>query len=131
MASNAKSYPAYAHFWGLAPREDTGPKAMPIDLDFSSILEHELNLWQENSQHVLPFVQSVWVDNYSNPDPLIIVGRDGINHRVMIPAFSQATRPLFLMEQAQLVVTARQTFEAPVRLILLNVPVPIFTTAIV
>lgn len=127
--------PSIAHFWGYAPTERTGAKALPITLTFDADnTSAELDLFKEATEGIMPFVQTLWIDNYANPDPLIIIVRQ-MNQRVIIPAFSQATRPLFVPEQPQFAFATGPDLigaatSKDVGLIFLNVPVPIFTATI-
>lgn len=126
----------FPHWWGYAPAERTGARAMPINIDFdANNVTYTADLFKENTDGAMPFVQSVWVDNADNPDPLFILTR-GINQRIIVPAFSQACRPVFAQDQVKLVLTTGPNLigvltSKRVQIILLNVPVPIFTTPIV
>lgn len=126
---------AIPHFWGYAPAERVGARGMPLTFNFTAdVTTAELDLFKENAEGILPFVQSMWIDNYANPDALVILIRQ-MNQRIIIPAFSQAVRPVFAPDQVQLALATGpdmigEATSKDVQLILLNVPVPIFTATI-
>ncbi len=128
--NNARTFASYAHFWGLTPDIQYGPKAMLVSLDASSTTHWDIDLWTEATEHAMPFIQSVWVDNAFNPNPVLI--RTGvIGQRIMVPAFSQATRPVFVGNPPKFTVDVKEAFDTgTLELIFLDVPVPIFTAVV-
>lgn len=55
---------------GYAPKE--GPKALPIDLDFSTEPQVALNLQTEAEADIFQTIQSIYIDNTSNTNELIL-----------------------------------------------------------
>jgi hypothetical protein len=130
MASNMKTFASFAHFWGLTPAIEYGPKAMPISLDPAATTHWDIDLWQEATEHQMPFVQSAWIDNAFNPNPILI--RTGvIGQRIMVPAFSQATRPVLVGNPPQFTIDIKEAFDnGSIEIIFLDVPLPIFTSVV-
>lgn len=126
---------AIPHWWGYAPDQRTGSRAMPITFNFTADnIGAEFDLFKENAEGILPFVQTLWIDNYANPDPLVIIVAQ-TRQRIVIPGFTQATRPVFAPDQSAFVLATGPNMigvatSKDVQLILLNVPVPIFTSTI-
>jgi hypothetical protein len=123
---------ALPHWWGYAPAVDTGPRALGVNLTWAEGDEpvQDVDLFRENVMSEMPFVQSIWIDNADNPNPLRII-TDAINQRIIFPSASQGIRPMLIGNPTKFTVQAvppgvgEDAFT--VRLILLNVPAPIFT----
>lgn len=114
-------------FMGLAPKEL--PKFVPVELRFSTLIntiDFDLALVGENA--VMSTLQSVWVDNIINTNPLDLLFI-GSNQRIRVASFSQGMFPL-IAQRGIVKVRASTTTPADyltVPLLLLNVPQPYFT----
>ena len=114
---------AFGAFNGMVPKE--GPKVLTYPFDFSSgsgTLEDDLLL--ENTNGVIQFVQSVYVDNSANPNPLTILFRI-TRQKIVIPANAQGIWPVFSIDQTQFQLSTTVNANAVGTLIFLNVPMPL------
>lgn len=112
---------AFPTFNGYAPKE--GVKALPIFFDFRSVNFLEFDLLLENTQGSIQMVQSVWVDNADNPNPVEILF--GVtNQRVVVPANVQAMCPVITVDQTKVKITGTINPAAVGQIILMNVPMP-------
>ena len=108
-------------FNGYAPKE--GPKALPVPFDFSSVGTMSFDLLLENTEGILQFVQSVYVDNSDNPGPLTITFAQ-TRQRLIVPANSQGNYPVICPDQTQVTMSSPVNASAVGRIILMNVPMP-------
>lgn len=120
MSNSMKT--AFPVFNGYAPKD--APKALPIPFDFSTVDSFEFDLLNENTQGIIGFVQSVYVDNYDNPNPLEIYVF-GTQQRVVIPAGATGIWPIFSIDQVKMRVSSANDPAAIGSIILLNVPMPL------
>ncbi len=123
MPSNSQRS-AFSVFNGFAPTE--GPKALPIQFDFSAATSFDVNLLTENTNGVIQFVQSIWVENHNNPSPLVITFQ-GTGQIIKVPAFAQGCWPVFSTDQVVFNLSTLQNAAAIGKVILLNVPMASFT----
>lgn len=108
-------------FNGLAPEQ--GPKALKVDVDFSSIPSQVINLLTENQNGQLQFVQTICVDNLNNTSPVVItVGVTG--QRITVPAGGGVIQPMFSPDQTNITVTSVAGAGNATQIIFLNVPLP-------
>lgn len=92
MASeNSQNRVSWEVAFGNAPR--AGSRAMPQNLDFSVVNPIEINLSSEQMQKRIEFVQSMYIDNSSNPAPLTIKF-GGTAQTIIIPPGYQAYIPV-------------------------------------
>lgn len=112
---------AFPTYNGYAPKE--GTKALPVVFDFSVFGEITFDLLNENTQGIIQFVQSVWVDNTDNPNPLELIF--GITQqRIVVPANAHGMWPVITCDQTH--ITMKSTVDPLARgqVILMNVPMP-------
>lgn len=107
---------------GYAPQEG-GPKAVPITLDFNTETSYEFDLVDEVARDVIKFVQSVWVDNFDNPNALIL-SFSQTGQRLVVPAGAQGTWPVIAPLGLRCIATTSAGVGVICKLILLNVPMP-------
>lgn len=89
---------AFQTYNGFAPKEK--PKVLPITLDFSTYTSVDINLLNENTKGVLQFVQSIYIDNKDNADPLeVTIPVTG--QRITCPSSCQGTFPIYAVDQFQ------------------------------
>lgn len=113
-------------FLGLSPTVDMSSRAIRIPLTFSnSILSITDDLVYENEQGVIGNVGCVYVDNSSNPCPLILNFLE-VPQTIAIPAYEQGYYPIAVHQTvrytASLIGTPNGTVTVPI--IFLNVPGP-------
>jgi hypothetical protein len=107
---------------GLAPQQ--GPKALPVALNFTVNSRIEFDFVLAEESNTISFVQSVFVDNSDNPNPLTInVAQTG--QRIVIPGYAQGFWPVIACEKPQFVVTTMPGVTAIGTLIFMNVPMPL------
>jgi len=107
---------------GYAPAQ--GPKALPIEVDFTGSASQTFNLLQEETQGQIQNIQSVFVDNSDNANPLTILFAI-TQQRIVVPAGAQGIWPVICAEQVQFTVSTNAGDGLQVMLILLNVPMPL------
>lgn len=124
MSGNNAQMTAYSVFNGMAPTE--GPKALTINFDLSETGSMSDDLLLENTNGVIQFVQTVYVDNSLNPNDLTIYFPI-TRQKLVIPATAQGNWPVFSPDQTQFTVSTTPTENAKGSLIFLNVPMPLTT----
>lgn len=79
----------------LAPDEDKGPTILSTRLDFTALGSAKIDLVKEEATDRMPVgVQSIFIDNSENPQPLVMVV--GVTQqRVKIPANKQGVFPVY------------------------------------
>lgn len=107
---------------GYAPQN--GPRALPISLDFTNQTFYQLDLVQEVEADVINIVQSIYVDNSANLNPVTFLF-DQTNQRLVIPAGAQGTWPVITPKDAPRFVVSTTQAAVVVNFILLNVPMAI------
>lgn len=71
MSSSGIASPTAQSVWtGCIPQ--SGPKALPIDYDFSVATSYTQNLFSAQGQGWIEFVQSLYIDNSANGQPITI-----------------------------------------------------------
>lgn len=123
---------AFPHFWGYAPTPETGPLALPVNVLFGAgVTSVDIDLALESQNSVMPFVQSVWIDNADGP-VRVWLETDVIKQRVSCPMFTQGARPLFVNNPPKFrAYTDGGADEFTVRFIFLNIPLGFFNAAAV
>lgn len=119
---------AFRTYLGLGPKEL--PKALPIDLPFSLTIarvEFDTAMNQEDARFTT--LQSIWIDNALNSDPLVITLNGGSQQIIRCPSFSQGVFPLIANGNQKFIAqTTAKNIVIPV--ILLNVPQPYFVYSV-
>ena len=111
---------------GYAPRN--GPLGITKRLEFTaSVGEIAFDLYKEESSNDIEFIQSVWVENQNNPNPLEIEFL-GTNQILKVPANTQGIYPAIAPNPV--VVTCRTTAgnNLNCKVILLNMPMPYYSS---
>lgn len=120
MSSTLKT--AFSVYNGYAPNDT--PKALPIAFDLTSVSFTEVDLLLENTQGVIGYVQSIYVDNSNNPEILNVLFY-GTMQRLTVPAFAQGIWPVFSADQVKFKISTIPNDGATGNIILLNVPMPL------
>lgn len=119
MSNNTRA--AFSTFNGYAPKE--GTKALPVDFDFRTTGVIDVDLQVENTNGVIQMVQSIWIDNTNNPNPLTIVF--GVTRqRIVCPASAHGMWPVITVDQVSFRMSSVVSAGAVGQVILLNVPMP-------
>lgn len=99
--------------------------AMPFTFDFTNQAQYDKDLFQEQSNEKMPYVQSVWIDNSGN-SAAFTLAFDGMGFSITVKAGTQGLYPVLQAEGAP-------TFHGSVavagagkltKIILLSMPVP-------
>lgn len=117
MSGSNQIKTAFPVFNGYAPMQ--GPKALPVTLDFTATQIITFDLLLEETQGVIQYVQSIWVDNADNASPLTLTFAQ-TNQRIVVPANAQGAWPVIAPDQTQ--VKAQSVGGVICSVILLNVP---------
>lgn len=126
MAGNPLS--AMRTFLGLAPREL--PKFLAVDVAFTaSITEVSFDIGEVAQDNVFTVVQSVWIDNALNANPLVLTVSGGSNQKVRCPSFSQGVFPV-IASGPQKFIASSGAVAITIPIILLNVPQPYFVWSV-
>lgn len=103
----------------LVPPE--GPKAIYTSLDFTTLNTNIVDFTLAVSQGKITAIQSIWVDNSSNPQPLQITVQ-GTQQVITCPAGAQGTFPVIAANRPKFTCVTNGTLV--VNIIWLNVPIP-------
>lgn len=121
MASNPMKT-AFPIYNGYAPAE--GAKGLPVDLNFTVNATLDFDLMLENAQGVIQYVQSMWVDNSTNPNALTF-NFGTTSQRVTIPAFASGVWPVITSDQLRVRISSTVGATSLAQVIFLNVPMPL------
>lgn len=113
---------------GYAPRN--GPQGMTVPLQFTAANNGVIafDLFKEQAANDIEFIQSVWVENQDNPNPIEIQFL-GTNQVVKVPANTQGMYPALTPSPVKIVCTTTapdggDTID--MKIILLNMPMPYY-----
>lgn len=109
-------------FNGYAPAAG-GPKAIPIVFDFTVASEIDFDLIAETTAGIIDFVQSIWVDNATNPNALRFTFSQ-TGQRLVVPANAQGIWPVIAPSGLRCRVQTTPGGALLITCILLNVPMP-------
>jgi hypothetical protein len=117
---------AYPIFAGYAPKQ--GSLSATVLLDYiagAAVSSKDIDLYVEEANGVLDFVQSAFIDNTNNQFPLVITV-DITGQRLFVPALKQGTFPILAPAGAKLhcATTLPAVGTVRVTMQLLNVMVP-------
>lgn len=99
-----------------------GPRAIPVRVDFTVEQSWELDLSLQNSMAVMKNVQSFFVDNSNNAEPLSIFVST-LQQTIIIPPLSQGYVPILATTPAKLILNT--TGGVVVQFQFMNVPMPL------
>lgn len=120
MSENTQQRVAWQVAYGEAPVN--GSRAMPQTLDFTVETSIGVNLTYEQESQRLEFVQSIYIDNSTNPNPLTGTCR-GSGQIFIIPGGWQGYIPVLAsVDNAHITFTTVKTPIIPINL--LSFPVP-------
>ena len=105
---------------GLAP--EGGPVCMPVDFDFSSVANQQVDLFLEEANKQIDFVQSVYIDNADNAAAFTLTV-SGTGQRIRVKANTQGWYPLLSGDQTRVNVSSTVA-AVKVTVIFCNVPMP-------
>ena len=113
------NFQSFGVFDGLMPKQ--GPKALPVTIPFSGALTSgTIDLTQQQQSNVISFVQTIYVDNSSNPQPL--TWTTGLPGQIMkCPAYSEGYFPVIACNPP--VFNFNSTGGVPVQVIFLNIEI--------
>lgn len=113
---------------GLAPLDPQGavnPIAMPVVYDFKNNSVIEKDYWAAQAAGIIGAVQTVYVDNSDNPNPLVFTFQ-GTGFRLRVPALSSGFFPVVAPTQLRVhVATPADPALEFLQVIYLNVPMPL------
>lgn len=113
-------YQRFGTYNMVLPKE--GAKAYPVNLDFRATDNVVVDFTLQVQQHFVSFIQSVFIDNSENANPLSVKCA-ATNHKVIIPPTSQGYFPLFLTSDPVMTFETPQDNNLIVPIVLTNVPV--------
>ncbi len=113
---------AFAVWNGYAPQQ--GPKALSYRFDFATVAQITDDLFVENTQNSLSFVQSVYIDNNDNDDEFVLTFAV-TNQRIVCQPNSIQIFPVFAPDQTQFTGSMPALANRHVDVIFLNVPMPL------
>jgi len=99
-----------------------GPKAVPVSLDFSNDGEIDINCEQVISQGKIEYIQTLYVDNADNTNPLTLIC-SVTRQRLIIKGRAQGYFAILAPNPPVITVSTNQTANLIVTIFLLNVPV--------
>lgn len=99
-----------------------GPVIIPVDLDFSAeneiILETELLF----SSGKVSLLQGVFIDNYDNPEPLVLFNQTS-RQRIVAPSNSQGYYDIFLPKPSTIKCNTVSAVNLKIKVTFYNVPI--------
>ncbi len=104
----------------LVPKE--GPKSVSTVLDFTAANDITVDFTLAGQEGKISAIQSVWVDNSTNPGPLTLTVV-GTGQNIVFPAASCGALPIISATRPRIVCHCDAT--AIVRVVWLNVPLPV------
>lgn len=109
---------------GNRPAPQEGPRAIPLNLDFTTATGNTsilLDLKQAQAMAHVQYIQTVYVDNSGSSGPTNF-NVQGLNQNVTIPGGYQAYIPILAINPPVLVVSNNSNVRVPIQL--LNFPLP-------
>lgn len=106
-------------FFGLKAKK--GPRAIPMNLDFTSVTSITVNLKSAIDDDILEFVQAVYIDNSNSATPFTIQSRIS-NAFYSIPPGAQAYLPIVAPNTASFTTSSTGGVVVPIQF--LSYPVP-------
>jgi len=112
-------YVDFPIFNALIPKE--GPKAVPFTFDFVAQASYSIDLQNQQSRHVFSMIQTMWIDNSGNTQPVSITF-DVIGQNVKFGPGWQGYFPVMVVNPPRFTISSAggQT----TKIVLLNVPFP-------
>lgn len=104
---------------GLVPKE--GPRAVPVQLDFTATTTAELDFALAQAQARLTGVQAIWIDNTNSGSDLVIVAQS-TGQRIVVKARHQGSFPVIGAIPPKFVLTS--SGGVIIESLWLNVPIP-------
>lgn len=99
---------------GAAPAE--GPMVVPVFVDFTAVTSYKLDLTYIQQQGRLSMIQTIYVDNSLNAQPITII-TDTVNQSVRIPAYCQAYIPLAVTNKMAITLNSTGAVVVPVHVL--------------
>lgn len=110
---------------GYAPRiSEGGPRSVFLDLNFTVDSEIDIDFTVIQQAGALSFLQSVFIDNSANLNPLTIVF-DQVNQRIVVPAQCSGVFPVIAPISTKATVTTTPAANLRVGFLGLNMPMPL------
>lgn len=109
---------------GQMPVGQEGPRAIPLNLDFTTATGNTsvlLDLKQAQAMAKVSYIQTIFVDNSGSPG-ITTINVQGLSQAVIIPAGCQAYLPLLAINPPVLVCVNNSNVKVPIQL--LNFPLP-------
>jgi hypothetical protein len=99
-----------------------GPKAVPIDIDFSVQTSIDISGELATAQGHIDYVQGFYYDNGNNADPITFTVQ-GTNQVIKVPGYSQGYVPALFLDPPFMTVATTAAADKRVRITLYNVPI--------
>ena len=74
---------------------EEGVKGLPYNLDFTAVTAFNFDIAIEQQSNMIATVQSVWIDNHANLQPMTIAFGSSLGHVLQIRAGRQGVYPVF------------------------------------
>lgn len=99
-----------------------GPRSVSMALDFAASDQYDVDFTLAYAQKTISVVQTVWVDNSSNPQP-VLFSVAGTGQKFTAPPYAQGSFPVIAAIRPKIAVSSVNS-AATVTLLWLNVPLP-------
>lgn len=110
---------------GYAPRQ--GPQGLRWEFYVSPIAPVIKDFYQEMSEMQIEFIQSVWVENHNNPNPLYLTFQ-GLGQVLKVPANTQGLYPVLAAAPFNVMATVLTGESVGVACIFMNMPMPFYSS---
>lgn len=110
---------------GYAPR--SGPIGMRWEFTISPTASVLKDFYQEMSELDIEFIQTVWVENHANPNPLFLAFQ-GLGQILKVPANTQGIFPVLAPAPFSVLASVTTGVEVPVACVFLNMPMPFYSS---
>lgn len=107
----------------LKPPDAEGPKAVPVQMDFSQAAVFNLDLSQLSDRGFFTLLQGIFVDNSLNASAITVKVDDQIGQSIVCPAAAQGYFPVLCTMPIRLVFSSAGN--VVVKVDLLNFPVAV------
>lgn len=115
---------SFAVFNGLIPAEFTSPRAMRIQIDFTTLAQQSFDLQEEFLMAQMPMVQTLYIDNTGANAALLTVSVQGTQQVIKAKANTQGYYPVLAPESCGFMFSIPAPAANQVNVHFINVPMP-------
>jgi hypothetical protein len=118
---------SFAIFNGIVPSNFTQPRAMRINIDFTTLATQAFDLQEEFLMAQMPYVQILYVDNTNANAALLTITVQGTQQVIKVKANEQGYFPVLAPESAGFTFSIPAPAANSVNVHFINAPMPAAT----